>query len=260
MKKLLFFLLVIATAGGLFFGYQSWQGQLKAVHEKSPVLTTEAQSAVQEESEAEEETATAEEGSDLPFNTDLPAEFLEKVKSAEANGDSLSITLVSTDSAALESPAWTGILEERFSEVLNNSSIETFSYEETSDYWADEMAQDDRFVNADIILFELPTIYDNGYWSIDDQEYFMDQIISELEAMDASVFAMPSQPIAGASYYNDEVEVISERFDGTSITYIDHWDEWPSDLENYLTEDNDPTSEANALWGETLSAYFFNQQ
>lgn len=258
VQKILFIVSIILTAAFLFLGYQSWQGKLEEVHEVRPAAVAD----VTEEEPAEEtDLEMVEEDSALPA-ANLPEDTQEMLNSHLASGKPVKVVLAATESAAIAEPNWATALEAAMTEQYAPLTLEfeTFSYNETSDYWADNLSEDDRFTDADLIVFEASTIYDNGLWSIDDQLFFLNQMVDAFNTSypEADVFVLPSQPLADAAIYTEQAEAVKAAIEGSEIEYIDHWSEWPAgaELSALLDEENDPTEEGRTLWGEQIVNYF----
>ncbi|AJD92267.1 hypothetical protein JMA_29500 [Jeotgalibacillus malaysiensis] len=260
MQKILFISSIVLTAVFLFLGYQAWQDKLADALKIQPgVVASEDEEAEPASEEVTEQTA--EDTASFPY-ANLPENAQSIIDEHAVSGEPVQVVFAATESAVIGEPNWTTLLESALSENYAGVTfnVETFSYNETSEYWADNLAAEERFSGADLILFEAPTIYDNGLWSQEDQLFFLEQMLSTFssEFSNAVVFMQPSHPIANASIYTEQVSAVKEVIEASSVTYLDHWGQWPAgeELNALMTEDNDPTEEGRVLWGEELVDIF----
>ncbi|WP_404405235.1 hypothetical protein [Jeotgalibacillus malaysiensis] len=256
MQKILFILSIVLTGVFIFLGYNAWQDKQAEVHRVSPVLIDSTAVAEEDSAEAELDQASTEEGEAEPaLTTNLPQEAQDLFAEATAE-EPVNVTLVATESATITGTNWLTAAENVFSNEYSNVVVETITYNNTSDELIETITSE-NYGQADVILLEVPTIYDNGFWSLGDQTYYMNLMIGSFQeaAPEAVLIMQPSQPLAEAPIYDEQKDAVQQVIADAGIEYLDHWSSWGQDLSTLLTEDNDPTEEGGTVWANYMTDY-----
>ncbi|MGD7043295.1 hypothetical protein [Jeotgalibacillus proteolyticus] len=273
LKKILIVAAIVITGAVIYLGQAAWVNSQKEVHRSVPAVVESTSNANSEDSGGSSESNEAE--SQTPEGTgdlaDLissqPEDVQEFWLSSQESGETVDITFVATESAVTQEENWTTLVEEGFlssyEEVDFTFSLITHENEGTSQDWLTSLQSEAvSFEGKDIILYELPVINDNGMLSSQDQVYYTNRFIEEMQSdfPDVHLFTLPSQPLYNSTYYPGELETVREVVEDQDIPFLDHWEDWPSiddeELENYLTEDNDPNELGSSAWGTYLVNYF----
>lgn len=256
MQKILFILSIVLTGVFIFLGYNAWQDKQAEVHSVSPTLVDSTAVAEEGTDDAELDQASTEEGeAESALTTNLSKEAQDFFAEATAD-EPVNVTLVATESATIAETNWLSAAENVFSNDYSHVAVETITYDNTSDELIETITSE-NYGEADIILFEVPTIYDNGFWSLDDQTYYMNLLIGAFEevASEATLIMQPSQPLAEAPIYDEQKDAVQQVIEDAGIEYLDHWSSWGQNLSTRLTEDNDPTEAGGTIWADYMTDY-----
>ena len=268
LRKASVVLSLILSIAIIFIGHRSWISSQEEIHRVSPtpIPDSEASETVNDSEEEEKNPENAEDGGDLTAIISNQPDNVQNIWiEHQKNGESVDITLVASQSAALTDENWASILENELTSIYEGVSlnITTIVHDGGSEQLVSDLEDENiNLENQDIVLMELATLQDNGVLSTEDQVYYMNRFIEEFQSLfpDSYLFLQPSQPIYNATFYPEQVEAVQAASEEFNITYLDHWSEWPSmedsELENYLTEDNDANELGHETWGTYLVNYF----
>ncbi|KIL43020.1 SGNH/GDSL hydrolase family protein [Jeotgalibacillus campisalis] len=272
LKKVLLIVSIVLTGAVVYFGQDAWKDSQKEVHRSSSSVVESTSNANSEDSadsstsiENESKKGSADELEDLIANQ--PQDVQEFWIESKESGDTVDITFVATESAVALEENWTTLIEESFLSSYEGIdfafSLITHENEGTSEDWLTSLQSEAvTFEGQDIVLYELPVINDNGMLSSQDQIYYTNRFLEEMQSNfpETHLFTLPSQPLYNSTYYPGELETVQEVVEEQGIPFLNHWEDWPSiddeELENYLTDDNDPNEEGNTIWGTYLVDYF----
>ncbi|MDG5471562.1 hypothetical protein P6709_07360 [Jeotgalibacillus sp. ET6] len=268
LKKIFIIAALVITGAVVYFGQAAWVNSQKEVHRSEPAVVESTSNANSEDSNGSSESQTEEGTGDLEdLITSQPEDVQQFWLSSQESGETVDITFVATESAVTQEENWTTLAEEGFlssyEEIDFTFSLITHENEGTSQDWLTSLQSEAvSFEGKDIVLYELPVINDNGMLSSDDQVYYTTRFIEEMQSdyPDTHLFTLPSQPLYNSTYYPGELETVREVVEEQNIPFLNHWEDWPSiddeELENYLTEDNDPNELGSKTWGTYLVNYF----
>ncbi|PPA70296.1 hypothetical protein [Jeotgalibacillus proteolyticus] len=265
-KKSMLILSIIITVIIIILGHRAWVNSQKDIHRLSPTVVESTSESVESTDSEESTDNNSEEDTGLSALIANQPEHVQEIwLNSQETDEPVDIAIIATESSLLLDENWTTLLQEgltsNYSGVVLNYSI--IPYEGTSE---DQLTSLDEgsisLEDQDIVLYELPTIHDGGVLSIDDQVYYTRLFLEEFQTSypDSALFAFPSQPFQNATYYPEMVEAVRETVEENNIPYLNHWTDWPStddpELENYLTEDDEPTELGHTTWGTNLVNYF----
>lgn len=259
IRKILIVLCFLVCVSIIFIGNRMWIASQEDMLRQKPkeIRSTDQSSAAA--SDEQKNPDLAEKLEQLPVKT---AEMWVENQESEKPVD---ITLVASASALSADENWTTIVEDELSSiytetVLNFTIIEN---DGTSEDWFEDFEEGTfEWDDEDIVLYELPTLMDNGVLSSEDQVFYTSSFLEEFTSSypEASMFVLPSQPIYDSTFYPQQVEAVRKAAEDKDITYLDHWSDWPSmddeELKNYLTVKNDPNELGHKTWGTFLVNYF----
>ncbi|MEW9502290.1 hypothetical protein [Jeotgalibacillus marinus] len=265
IKKFLIVSCLILTVFIVFSGQRAWVNSQEAIHQSS---TTNDLDTVSESDETNDSNLDTEKNdSFVTLIANQPEKAQKMWLENQQNDQPVDITLVASESALSSSQNWTTILEEELTSLYNgvklNFTVIQHPDEGTSQDWFEAFEEGTYdFDDQEIVLYELPTLRDNGVLSTDDQVVYMNGFLEEFQSLlpESNLFVLPSQPIYQATVYPEQVKAVRDAVEDFGFTYLDHWTEWPSsdnmELEDYLTEDKDPNSLGHTTWGTYLVNYF----
>lgn len=267
MKKLLLIILFIVLAGTvIFYGNSQYKNKLSLTNERAQAEISRYQEEFKEQmlQQEVEEQARLER---LVGN--LTPELEEKVAQVLAGGEPLKV--VAMGSRALtgtgDTIAWPEILEKRVNKQYGKNLIDVetlaFGKDNTFDVVGSDKHLEAALLKPDILILE-PFIWNNnGYARMEDTLYHIGEIVRVFtqENEDVIIFIQPSNPIYGATFFQQQVASVKEYSLEQGLPYFDHWEVWPdtSDeiLVSYLIEDDDiPNQSGHDLWAEYIVNYF----
>ncbi|KIL49871.1 SGNH/GDSL hydrolase family protein [Jeotgalibacillus soli] len=268
INKAILVLCIVLTGFVVFWGQHSWSKQQESIHTHTatPVSNKESEDkAADEPKSVNTNPADSETLSNLISNQ--PENVQKMWLEHQQNDRPVDITFVASGFALLSEENWTTLLEDEMTAVYEDEDLQlnftVVEWEGNSVDWLTSIKNSSTdFAEADLVVYEIPTIYDNGEVEPEDQQINMEEFISFLleNYPDTHLFVQPSQPLYNAAIYPEHVAGVRLIAEQLNIPYLDHWTDWPDsddpELENYLTEDSDPNELGNSTWGTYLSNYF----
>lgn len=279
MKNLICGVIVTISAGAIIAGNIHWNQKLSAqaqqiVKKDDSIVVNQA---VENNTEPIEEKTTQqvkkeENKQDLStYTRNLPQELQKKIIDASQNGQTLNMVIYGSESSSSEKEAWPDLLKQHLTETygkdLFNVEILSEVNKTTVDVIRTKSYKKVNELNPDIALFEPFMIRDNNEKvSMQNRTGYIQKIINSWEAENEgiTVLLQPSNPIHNAIYYPKQVDEIKNFAKENSITYIDHWENWPAldnkKLKEYVTASNQPNKSGHKVWAEYLGNYFTGKQ
>ncbi|TDL32624.1 hypothetical protein E2R51_08030 [Jeotgalibacillus sp. S-D1] len=262
IRKILIVLCFLVCASIIFIGNRIWvASQEDMLRQKPKEIHPADQSSTESTNAAADEQKT-----DLEKNLEqLPVKTIEMWVENQESEKPVDITFVASASALSSDENWTTIVEDELSSIYSETTLNfsVISNDGTSEEWFKAFEEGSfELDDEDIVLYELPTLMDNGVLSSEDQVFYTSSFLEDFTSLypEASMFVLPSQPLYDSTFYPQQVEAVREAAEEYDITYVNHWTDWPSmddeDLKNYLTEENDPNELGHMTWGTYLVNYF----
>ena len=255
MKYVTVVLLTLLTIVVLVFGQTHWSSQI------SQTTATENTETKKEHTKSKEEQKTS-----VSFDHVQDTELKNALEKAIEDHDQANI-LISGSTALGDQESGLGItisqeLQKSFKE---NVAVSYIGFEGTSTELIEEnLISDYQETKPDILILENMTLADNsgGYASVMANLENISTIIQELKNQneDLYVILMPPHPIPNATNYPKQVEAAKEYAAENNLTYIDHWQSWPTDdteLKEYLIEGSSaPNEKGIELWSKEVLKLF----
>jgi hypothetical protein len=274
MKSFLITLLAISCVAFLFLGNMYWKERTSI--SASDQTETEAVTAADTEDENQKEEnegdtseeSKAEENSDVEsLISNWPEDAQERFLTLKEEGEPFKFALVGSEAMGTDENGWAPQLEENLNKAFGDElEIQLFQYDMTSIDFINGSESDEVFSNKpDLVLMEPFSLVDNSnnvgtVQNHDSILMFQNRLYETNE--ESVLLIQPPHPLAGATYYPQQIESLEEFAAEEGITYIDHWSDWPEDneLEDYLIESQDtPNAKGYKIWADYLTDYFISE-
>lgn len=241
----------------LFIGQQHWKEKLSA-HANNEEADGTAQSG---EEKSEKDIRM--------YTKGLPSFLAETIHQAADTKKPLRLVVMESGSEASKGVSWADKLgqnlEDTYGKDIFHVQMQSYPGQTTADLDAGKAADKLATLQPDIILLEVPMIYDNGLVGLHNTFSHLTSIIEQLKKEHPKLILMlqPPNPIYGAEVYPREVAELKNFAQEKGIYYIDHWQEWPAvnspELLKYLKEDRRfPNEKGHELWAGAVTRTFIH--
>lgn len=269
MKKLMTIGTVVLCGGIILAGNNHWNNKIAAQVEKETknedVVATKAkevQTTVPKEGPIEEDKQKK-----PAYTRNLPKELQKKVSNAITTGKPLQFVIYGSKATSQAENAWPDLLRKQLAATYGDNVFNITVLSEGDKTSIDVMRTSSyekvNELKPDLILFEPFMIKDNS------SKIAMRNRIGSIEKMIATwkeenkgvtILMQPSNPLAGAVYYPDQVAKVAEYAQENKIIYLNHWENWPESkdekMNEYLTDTSEPNENGHKAWAEYLIHYF----
>ncbi|MGG0175243.1 hypothetical protein [Gottfriedia acidiceleris] len=158
---------------------------------------------------------------------------------------------------------YSSLLKERLNDNYGDGiwSVSVLSYEDqtSKDLIEGDFAKQVNGKKADMILFEVPLMNDNGVVRSEDSIANLQKVIDKI-GKTSVVVVQPNEPIYQSEFYPKEVAAFKKAIEKRDITYLDNWNAWPDyktqAFTEYVGENKNLNEKGQELWGNYLSQYF----
>lgn len=158
---------------------------------------------------------------------------------------------------------YSSLLTERLNDNYGDGvwSVSVLSYEDqtSKDLVKSDFVKQVKEKKADMILFEVPLMNDNGVVRSEDSIVDIQKVIDEIDKS-SLVVVQPNEPIYQSKFYPKEVAAFKKAIEKKDITYLDNWSAWPNYMtqafKEYVGENKNLNEKGQELWGNYLSQYF----
>ena len=269
VKRLITIGTVVLCGGIIFAGNNHWNNKISAQSEKvtrnEDVITTktqELQTTIPKEEPIEEDKKEK-----PTYTRNLPKELQEKISNATTTGKPLQFVIYGSKATSQEANAWPDLLGKQlaatYGENVFNITVLSEGDKTSIDVMRSNSYEKVSELKPDLILFEPFMIKDSS------SKIATKNRIGSIEKMvatwtaenkEVTIFMQPSNPIAGATYYPNQVAKIAEHAKENNIIYLNHWENWPESkdkkIKDYLTDTSEPNGSGHKVWAEYLINYF----
>jgi hypothetical protein len=277
MKSFLITILAISCAAFLFLGNMYWKERtsISATSDTAAgtktVNSDEAEDQKKEEEQVKDEAKTeSAQSEDVDVQTlisNWPEDAQQRFTTLMEEGEPFKMAVVGSNAMGLDENGWAPQLMEALgTNYGDHIDVQLFQYDLTSIDFING-AESDEVISSepDIVLFEPFSLVDNSnsVGTVQNHESIL-MFENRLKEMnEESVLVLqPPHPLAGATYYPDQIESLEEFAAEEGIPYIDHWTGWPEEdeLADYLIESQDtPNDRGHELWADQLIDYFVSK-
>ncbi|MCC5803200.1 SGNH/GDSL hydrolase family protein [Rossellomorea vietnamensis] len=255
MKTFSLFILAIGCAAVLFYGNMTWQEKTSSSSPPHPAKV--------------EETGTEPDGEETADDKALIAHWPEKAQDTFLQDlkakKPYKLALVGSTALGEEENGWSRQVKEELESTYGASlDVTIYEYDSTSiEFVNGEQAEEVLTDNPDLVLLEPFSLSDNSNLVGSKNNHESIQIFNRRlteQNEDAVLILQPTHPIAGATYYPEQIEELQAFAEEQNIPYLDHWTAWPEDdetLADYVTENQEaPNEKGHVVWADYLLDYF----
>lgn len=258
MKNLIVIVLALMLAAVLVFGNLHWNSR-SSVHTSTPSIRS------------SENTTEAEPELDTEYYLELaanwPDESKEQLEKKINSNEIFQIVLLGSDSIGNDSLGLKNYLKEALAEKYEKHvELESIVYDNTTtDYVLNSENEKLVDLKPDMIIFEPFLLNDNNVVTIPDTISNISSIIEETTAAlpDVTFILQPPNQIYDANLYPMQVAALQEYANDQNLTYLNHWEVWPSGndvtVNDYLNADARPNESGFQLWSDYLSEYLISE-
>jgi hypothetical protein len=276
MKSFLITILAISCAAFLFLGNMYWKERtsISATSDTAETETVNSEEAEDEKKEeqvkdeAKTESAQSEEDEDVQtLISNWPEDAQQRFISLLEEGEPFKMAIVGSNAMGLDENGWAPQLMEALgTNYGDHIDVQLFQYDLTSIDFING-AESDEVISfePDLVLFEPFSLVDNSnnVGTVQNHESILmfENRLNEMNEESVLVL-QPPHPLAGATYYPEQIESLEEFAAEEGISYIDHWTGWPeeNELADYLIESQDtPNERGHELWADQLIDYFVSE-
>lgn len=162
-----------------------------------------------------------------------------------------------------QSNDYSSLLTERLNDNYGDGvwSVSVISYEDqtSKDLVEGNFVKQVNGKKADMILFEVPLMNDNGVVRSEDSIANLQKVIDNI-GKTSVVVVQPNEPIYQSNFYPKEVAAFKKAIEKKDVTYLDNWSAWPDYMTQafteYVGENKNLNEKGQELWGNYLSQYF----
>ncbi|WP_026691457.1 SGNH/GDSL hydrolase family protein [Alteribacter aurantiacus] len=270
MYKGIFAIILLVSIGTVIFGKFHYDQKLLDISAGATEVTAAREQKVTEDSQVAAEPSSSLPSTDMePLVASLPEQLGDMITNAYKNNEKL--TLVSVGSGAIIDyheegiVPWTDRIIDKLNEHYGNffeSQVASFGDMHSLNFIINEHHKEVAKLNGEIYLIE-PLIGNNLYRvGTDEAIIHLRNLISEIkeENPDSYIILQPSQPIPNVANLSDHMAEVASYAREASISYIDHWQDWPSynddELLRYIEDHGYPNQEGHDLWAERILSWF----
>jgi hypothetical protein len=255
MKTFSLFVLAIGCAAVLFYGNMYWQERTSS---SSPPHPTKME-------ETNAETVGEETVDDKALIANWPAKAQETFLKDSKVQKPYKIALVGSPALGEEENGWSRQVKEELEGTFGDSlEVTIYEYDSTSiEFVNGEQAEEVLTDKPDLVVLEPFSLSDNSNLVGSKNNHESIQIFNRRlteQNEDAVLILQPTHPIAGATYYPEQIEELQAFAEEQNIPYLDHWTAWPEDdetLADYVTESQEtPNEKGHEVWADYLLDYF----
>jgi hypothetical protein len=277
MKSFLITILAISCAAFLFLGNMYWKERtsISATSDTAGTKTVNSEVAEDEKKEEEQvkdevETESAQSEEDVDVQTlisNWPEDAQQRFISLMEEGEPFKMAVVGSNAMGLDENGWAPQLMEALgTNYGDHIDVQLFQYDLTSIDFING-AESDEVISfePDLVLFEPFSLVDNSnsVGTVQNHESIL-MFENRLKEMNGKsvLLLQPPHPLAGATYYPEQIESLEEFAAEEGITYVDHWTGWPeeNELADYLIESQDtPNDRGHEIWADQLIDYFVSE-
>jgi lysophospholipase L1-like esterase len=198
--------------------------------------------------------------------TNAPKEVAQLYKQKKENGESLKIHLVGSKATTTEEGTWAALFTSKMNEVYGQDvEIKVTSFDELTSL---DIRNDQRYstmldTKSDVFIIEPFLMNDNKGIRVEDTLFVLNQIVDDIKKANEQsvILVQPSNPIYQPQKYADQVKGLKDYAAQEGITYLDHWENWPSVddekiKELYNPDSFLPTEKGHQLWADYLINQF----
>jgi hypothetical protein len=275
MKSFLITILAISCVAFLFLGNMYWKERtsISATSDTAGTETKSSDEAVAEENEddqVKEEAEAVEPEEDVDVQTlisNWPEKAQQRFITLREEGTPFKVAVVGSNAMGVEENGWAPQLKGALTTSYGDQiEVELFQYDLTSIDFINGTESDEVIsTEPDLVLLEPFSLVDNsnsvGTVQNHDSILMFQNRLNEVNEEGVLVL-QPPHPLAGATYYPEQIESLEEFAVEEGITYIDHWTGWPEEdeLVDYLIESQDtPNEKGHELWADELMEYFISE-
>ncbi|MBM7702261.1 SGNH/GDSL hydrolase family protein [Metabacillus iocasae] len=244
----------IATCLTVFVvGHQHWKEKIEvhAAQSKTSVV-------MKQPVTAEEEAVDV-----MRYTKNLPPFFVKKIEQAIQANKPLSFVIAGPH-ATTEEGSWAVMvkqfIEETYGKEVFTVHIHSLTGETSANILAKSALSTLEQYEPDVVLYEPPTLLDNGLIGIHNTVKNTNEMMQQLKQLPSApaLLVQPSQPLAQASVYPNEVTLVKEVIDQHGVYYVDHWKTWPEGeaLSAYVSVEGVLSEKGHAQWASFYKAFF----
>ncbi|XXM72937.1 hypothetical protein ACQ0QQ_03285 [Lysinibacillus sphaericus] len=276
MKSFLVAILAVSCAVFLFLGNMYWKertsisasDQTGAESVTSPETEDEKQTEEKNEDTEEKPKAEDEDNSDVEkLISNWPDDAQQRFLTLKEEGEPFKLAVVGSPAMGVDEEGWAPQLEKELNTAYGDDvEVQLFQYDVTSiDFINGSESEEVLSFQPDLVLMEPYSLVDNSnnvgtVQNHDSILMFQNRLYETNE--ESVLLIQPPHPLAGATYYPQQIESLEEFTAQEGIEYINHWGAWPEDeeLEDYLIESQDtPNDMGYEIWADYLTDYFISE-
>ncbi|QWC22577.1 hypothetical protein KJK41_20370 [Bacillus haikouensis] len=274
MKSFLVTILAVSCAVFLFLGNMYWKERTsisasdQTGAESATSIDAEDEQQTDKNNEDTEEVPKAEENSDVEtLISNWPENAQQRFLTLKDEGEPFKLAVVGSPAMGVDEEGWAPQLEKELNTAYGDDvEVQLFQYDLTSiDFINGSESEEVLSFNPDLVLMEPFSLVDNSnnvgtVQNHDSILMFQNRLYETNE--ESVLLILPPHPLAGATYYPQQIESLEEFTVEEGIEYIDHWSAWPEDdeLEDYLIESQDtPNEKGYEIWTDYLTDYFISE-
>ena len=251
-----FLLLIIVSAGILFFSASQYRENIRSLSKVETPATVENAEEITEKSQS----LSAEDIQALGASLDETTRNILLARAAE--GEQVQMLLLGSTSFGLVAEHVTPVIENTYQGLIE---IDYAGFDMTSAQFVEEGLLGgliDWEKGYDIVLYEPFTLNNNGIVTVEDEQadILMVQAHTRDYVSDAAFLISPPQPIYGARFYLTQITALEQYTTDARIPYINHWVNWPDhqteEILPYLDDNSLPTELGIETWSDALVDYF----
>jgi hypothetical protein len=260
MKTFSLFLLAIGCAAVLFYGNEYWQERTSPSaapsNHSSKIVKTAAD-------------PVAEEAADYDARvTKWPQKAQDTFLKAVKEGTTYQLAIVGSTALGEGENGWSEQVKEELERTFDGHlEVTLYEYDSTSiEFVNGEAAEEVLNANPDLVLLEPFSLSDNSNLVGTKNNHESIQIFERKmkeQNKDAVLILQPTHPIAGATYYPNQIAELKTFSTEENIPYLDHWTAWPEDddtLADYVTDSQEtPNEKGHKVWADYLLDFFISQ-
>lgn len=255
MKAFFASIVALCCVAILILGNIHWNNKtVVSGGEKKVAASSESSESAMSEPMIDEEQIT----DALSYASNWPEEARLHLEQSLINNQPYRILFAGSTALGDGSESWPELVKQRLYDTYGEDilDISTQTFDLTTKEFKDMNKYKDLLASdPDLIIFEPFTFKDNGLVVIEDSIEYINEIIENVnkEKEDIVFILQPPFPIAGSTWYKVQVRELEEYATENEIPYFDHWEAWPQESNDYLTEDErQPNEEGHLTWANYI--------
>jgi hypothetical protein len=270
MKSFLVTVLAICCAVFLFLGNMYWKERtsISATTDETAGKAVDVEERETKSENEKDEPEEAEKDGDVEsLISNWPEGAQERFTYLLKEEEPFKVAIVGSPALGDGENGWAPQLKETLHNQYGNTmEVTVFQQDVTSiDFINGKDSEEVLSYEPDLVLLEPFSLVDNSnnVGTVQNHEsilMFMSQLGEANE--ESTLILQPPHPLAGATYYPQQIDSLKEFSEEEGIPYLDHWTAWPEDetLVDYLIESQDtPNEKGHKLWADYLVDYFVNE-